>query len=83
MLLTYEFDMTETWNIFENQLERLGGNDDVWYASNIEVFDYIDAYNALRWTVDGGIVENPTCLDVFIECDGETVCIPGGGILEL
>lgn len=79
----YEFDWTDSWNEIENQLERLGGNDDVWYATNIEVFDYIDAYEALRFTCDGGIVENPSAMDVYFECDGETVRVPGGGMIEL
>lgn len=80
---SYEFDIDESWNTIESQLERLGGNDDVWYASNIEVFDYIDSYRALRWTADGSVVENPTSTDIFIECDGETLCIPAGGRLEI
>lgn len=80
---SYEFDQTQTWDEIEAQLERLGGNDDVWYASNIEIFDYIDAYRALRWTCDGGVVENPTCTDIYLECDGETVRIPGGGRMAL
>ena len=80
---SYEFDQTDTWNEIEAQLERLGGNDDVWYASNIEVFDYIDAYEALQWTCDGSVVVNPSAQDVYVECDGETVRIPGGATLEL
>lgn len=80
---SYEFDQYDTWELIESQLERLGGNDDVWYASNIEVFDYLAAYRALRWTCDGSVVENPGSQDVFLECDGETVCVPGGERIEL
>ena len=80
---SYEFDFTNGWDKFENQLSRLGGNDDIWYATNIEIFDYIQAYNALRWTCDGDVAVNPGCQDVFVEVDGETVCIPGGERMEL
>lgn len=80
---SYEFDMTATWDVIESQLERLGGNDDVWYASNIEVFDYIDAYNSLRWTFAGDIVENPTATDIYFEYGGETVRVPAGETLTL
>lgn len=80
---TYEFDITASWDVIESQLERLGGNDDVWYASNIEIFDYIDAYNSLRWTFAGDIVENPTATDIYFECAGETVRVPAGGTLSL
>ena len=80
---SYEFDINGDWGAFERQIARLGGNDDVWYASNIEIFDYIDAYRALRWTVDGAVAFNPGSCDVFVEVDGETVCIPGGGRMAL
>lgn len=80
---SYEFDQTETWDEYESQLERLGGNDDVWYATNLEIFDYIAAYRSLRWTADGTVAENPSCTDVFFECDGETVCLPGGERITL
>jgi hypothetical protein len=79
----YEFDMTGTWDAFEGMLERLGGNDDVWYASNIEVFDYLAAHRALRFTADGAVVENPSATDVFLDVDGETLCIPGGERMEI
>ncbi len=80
---SYEFDQKGDWDRFERQLARLGGNDDIWYATNIEVFDYLDAYRALKWTIDGDIAINPGHQDIFIEADGETVCIPGGGRMEL
>ena len=80
---SYEFDITETWDEFEEQLSRLGGKDDVWYATNLEIFHYIEAYGRLRWTAAGDVAENPTATDLFIECDGETVCIPAGERIEL
>jgi len=80
---SYEFDINASWNVIESQLERLGGNDDVWYATNIEIFDYIAAYNALLWTAEGDVVINPSHQPIFIECDGETVCIEGGARVTL
>ena len=80
---SYEFDQTAGWDRFEKQLARLGRKDDVWYATNIEIFDYLEAYRALRWTCDGSVVVNPSHQEIFIEADGETVCIPGGGRVEL
>lgn len=79
----YEFDQRSDWDKFEKQLARLGRKDDIWYATNIEIFDYLEAYRALRWTTDGSVVVNPSHQDIFIEADGETVCIPGGGRVEL
>lgn len=80
---SYEFDLTDGWDTIERQLERLGGNDDTWYATNIEIFDYINAFRSLRWTAEGDAVENPFSQSIFLRCDGETVCIPGGSAANL
>ena len=80
---SYEFDFEDTWDTFESQLERLAFKSDVWYCTNIEMFDYIDAYRSLQWSVDASVVCNPTAIDVFAEVDGEIVCIPAGEVYEV
>ena len=31
----YEFDQRDDWDVIENQLDRLGGHEEIWYATNI------------------------------------------------
>lgn len=80
---SYEFDQNDDWDAFEARLEKLGGNDDIWYAANIEIFDYILAYSRLIWTLDGLVCENPSGIDVFAEIDSETVRLPAGSRVEI
>ena len=80
---SYEFDFDDSWDDFEAMLARLANKDDIWYCSNIDMFDYIDAYNSLSWSVDASIVQNRSCIDVFAEVDGETVRIPAGETLTV
>lgn len=57
---SYEFEEQDNWNVIEEFSEYMGGRDDIWYATNIEIYDYIDAYNKLMFSADGHTVYNPT-----------------------
>lgn len=74
----YEFDQRSDWDVIERQLDRLGRHDEVWYATNIEVFDYISAFNALDFTVDGRFVYNRSAFDVCLRIGGQALTIRAG-----
>ena len=76
---SYEFDNDKNWDMMEELLKRVSGQDDVWYATNIEVADYIRAVRALKFSVDGKMVYNPSGCTVWIEVDGVPVALNSGG----
>jgi peptidoglycan/xylan/chitin deacetylase (PgdA/CDA1 family) len=78
---SYEFD--GKWEILENMLEKVSGSDDVWYATNGEIYDYISAYYALEHSVDGKHIKNPTATDVFVRYRDVKVIIPAGKTVTL
>ena len=41
---SYEFDSNNNWDRIEKICEELSGKEDVWYATNIEIYDYVKAY---------------------------------------
>ena len=45
----------------------MGGKEDIWYATNIEIYDYIEAYNRLQWSADMTMVHNPSAISVWIK----------------
>ena len=66
---SYEFDNNEeynNWGVIEEFAEKMGGRDDIWYATNIEAYDYIDAYNRLNISTDETIIHNPSGVDVWV-----------------
>lgn len=79
---SYEFDNDDNWDIIEKFAAYVGGRNDVWYATNIEIYDYVKAYEALRVSVDGSIVQNPTATDVWFRHNKKTHCIHGGETLR-
>ncbi len=85
---TYEFDFgkpTNNWEYAEEIFNRIGGHEDIWYATNIEIYDYVKAYEALIWSMDGNIVHNPTSTDVFVRhlMADDFIKIPAGSTLML
>ena len=68
---SFEFDRNvenNNWGIIEKFAEKMGNRDDIWYATNIEIYDYVKAYEALDFSTDESLVHNPTATDVYIIC---------------
>lgn len=63
---SYEFEQKDNWAVIEQFLEFAGNRADVWYATNIEIYDYVAAFRALQWTLDCRVVHNPSALDVWV-----------------
>lgn len=80
---SYEFDNNDNWDVIEEFSEYVGGRDDIWYATNIEIYDYVKAYESLQTSVDKSIIHNPTAMDVWFMQGGETHCVRAGETLYL
>lgn len=65
---TYEFERENNWNVIEEFAKEISGKDDTWYATNIEIYEYIEAYKRLRVSIDSGIVMNPSSIPVWFVC---------------
>jgi len=72
---SFEFDNNDNWDVIENFAKTVSGKDDIWYATNIEIYEYTTAYNSLVTSADGNTIYNPTCTEVFIEIDGKDYSI--------
>ena len=66
---SYEFDMKDNWDRIEEICSRLSGKEDVWYATNIEIADYVCAYESLIFSADETKVHNPTATTVWFTAD--------------
>lgn len=80
---SYEFDTKNNWDRIEEILKRVSGKDDVWYATNIEIYDYVSAYNSLIFSADETKVYNPTATTVWITYDCKTVKVEPKETLKL
>lgn len=75
---SYEYDDNGDWNVIESLAERLNGRGDVWFATNIEIYEYVTAYNNLVFSLDGERAYNPSAIPVWIEVRGKVYKICAG-----
>ena len=81
---SYEFDQAHNWEVIETFCRYISGRNDIWYATNIEIIDYMEAAKNLRFTADNTEVYNPSAQSVWIQTnDKGTVEIEGGKISNL
>ena len=79
---SYEFDAWNNWNVIEEFAAYIGGKEHVWYATNIEICDYLNAYRSLQFSADGRRVYNPTLIEVFFDnCNRPYSVAPGQTIV--
>ena len=63
---SYEFNDNNNWEIIENFAKKVGKREDIWYATNGEVYDYIKVFESLEYSVDGSIIKNNSCFDIYM-----------------
>lgn len=75
---SYEFEDNHNWHIIEDFAKTIGNHADTWYATNIEICEYIGAYNQLSFGIDGKYAYNPTSKALYFQRDGQTFCVQAG-----
>lgn len=80
---SYEFDRNNNWSVIEEFCKKIGGKDDIWYATNGEIYDYTLAFQRLVFSVDLSYVENPSAIDVYINVLNKEIVVPAGKTVEI
>lgn len=80
---SYEFDNDKNWNVIEEFAEAIGNREDIWYATNGEIYAYTKAFDSLRWSADGKTVQNPSGMDVCIFCNKKEYLVKSGATIKI
>ena len=80
---SYEFDRDDNWSLIEEFCQKIGGKNDIWYATNGEIYDYTEAFKRLVFSVDLSYVYNPSAIDVYVNVLGEELIVPAGKTVEI
>lgn len=80
---SYEFSEKNNWERIEEICQKLSGKDDIWYATNIEIYDYVAAYNSLVYSADNTRIYNPTLKKIWLDIDGKSYTINPGETLKI
>lgn len=80
---SFEFTRDNNWEMMEQLCRAVAGRPEVWYATNIQIIDYLNCLKHLRATADGRVWQNPGPLDIWASVGGEPICIKAGQTLRL
>lgn len=80
---SFEFDREGNWDLMEEFCKRVSGDENVWYATNIEILDYVTALRNLKFSADKKMVMNTASIPLWIGVDGEPVEIGAGKTVRL
>ena len=76
---SHELKTEDDWARMESIVSRLAGSDKIWYATNIEIYNYIKAQRALVVSADETIIYNPSAIPVWVEKDKTEKIMIGAG----
>ena len=75
---SYEFDNKDNWDVIETFCEKMGGREDIWYATNMEIYEYMTAGRSIVASVDGTRLYNPAAMTLYLETEkGNVLLRPG------
>lgn len=75
---SHEFENQHNWNVMEELLHILAGRNDIWYATNIELYDYKKSVQSLRVSLNGKSVYNPSAITVYATVNGKPTAFEPG-----
>lgn len=70
---SYEFDDDGNWGMIEEFMQKAAAaKEDIWFATNMEIYRYVQAYRSLEFSIDGERVYNPSAIPVWLEIRDKT-----------
>lgn len=79
---TYTLEGDNNWYLVEDFFKAVSHKDNIWYATNDEIFDYFEKYNQLECSADGHIITNPTDIDIWFSANG-IKCVKSGETIKI
>lgn len=80
---SYEFEEKDNWKVIEDFASYIGNREEIWYATNIQVHDYVEAYRRLQFSYDLSWVKNPTSETIWLKKDSERFAVKPGEMIQL
>lgn len=70
---SYEFNNDNNWQIIEDFAKKIGKRDDIWYATNAQIFEYITAFDNL--VIEEKEIYNPSQITIYINYNQKDIMI--------
>ncbi len=79
---SYEFEANDNWDVIERFAQAVSGKEDIWYATNIEIYDYCRAFSQLVFNTAMTLCVNPTARDLWFAYGEKEVHVPAGSTVS-
>ena len=79
---SYEFEANDNWDVIERFAQAVSGKEDIWYAANIEIYDYCKAFSQLVFNTAMTLCVNPTARDLWFAYGEKEVHVPAGSTVS-
>ena len=79
----FEFVKEEDWALLDEIGKRVSASNDVWCATNTEIYDYVTAFRSLEWSMNEKSVYNPSATDVYLCYYNKNVLARAGEVTSL
>lgn len=80
---SFEFPRDNNWDRIEEFGRIMSERNDVWHATNMEIYKYVEAFKRLVFSADGNIIENPSAIDVYINVIDNDVLVKAGSTVSI
>lgn len=78
----YEFVRDDNWHIIEEFAEKVGGKEDIWYATNMEIWEYTENFKRLIFSLDERYVYNPTAQTMYFLLNRKLYAVAPGQTIK-
>ena len=80
---SFEFERENIWPLMEQLAEKLHGAQDIWFATNGKIADYLTALRSTRESADGKRLYNPSAQPIWFVADGKVRVAEPGKLCEI
>ena len=80
---SYEFNRDNNWHVIEEFCQKLAHHPDIWYASNIEIVRYLQAYRTAASSLDCTRFCNTSAVTLYLMVNGQKVKLAPGETLRV
>ncbi len=80
---SYEFEDNDNWDLIERFCAKTAEHDDIWHATNAEIYDYVQAYNGLIFSAAGDKILNNSAADVYLWLNRRKVLAKANSVTEI
>lgn len=80
---SYELPEQDGWAQMEQFCKTMSHQDDIWYATNIEIVNALENASRLQFTVNGDLCYNPNAASCWVSVGGKNYELPGGTTTRL